>query len=595
MNGRLQVSTGDNRAAEFDQYPGELISRGVVYKTPDASLMGQGLSGTVDLGTIRPLDYKKRLIAINLRGTTNSNKSTLSGASNTGNRISLTYVDQFADGKLGVAIGYAHLDDPTSTQHFKYWGFEDNTSNAGTCLNPAQTNSWCGPVSNAQNNHFDAAHANAWRLGGFEAQNFTRTNVRDGVIGVIDFRPDDNFRSVNDFYYSKFEQHEQSHGLMGTLGVWGGTGPDTPFTAVNRPQITGETFAVIPGAPTTATGGQFLNNGGTISNIRLINRSDYGSRSDEMYAIGSRNTWKMGQWSMLLDLSTSQATRKEVSGTESYAGVGPTLRVDGAGLTSLTYSIPDDGPMRFTSSINFDNPANLVLGDTAGWGADGHIRYPKVKDQISQLRFGGTREMDYGWIKSVDMGIAYSVRTKSKAVEEFDLCLKNVLPVCRSTGVALPAAYTVHSDFSWLGLGSIAGIDLENGLNSIYDLRPILDENHYDKFWKVEEKLTTYYAKFDMTGDMFSVPFRGNFGLQLAQQSQRSIGNTIKTVNGVVQILPFDKETSYANLLPSLNLVFDVMENTNLRVGLGRAMARPRMDDLRANARAGVNLLTVAW
>ncbi len=57
LNGREQVSTGDNRSIEFDQYPSELLSAVVVYKTPDSNLVGQGLAGTIDLRTQRPLAY----------------------------------------------------------------------------------------------------------------------------------------------------------------------------------------------------------------------------------------------------------------------------------------------------------------------------------------------------------------------------------------------------------------------------------------------------------------------------------------------------------------------------------------------------------
>ena len=72
LNGREQVSTGDNRSIEFDQYPSELLSAVVVYKTPDAQLVGQGLAGTIDLRTMRPLDYGKRAMAFNIRGERNS-------------------------------------------------------------------------------------------------------------------------------------------------------------------------------------------------------------------------------------------------------------------------------------------------------------------------------------------------------------------------------------------------------------------------------------------------------------------------------------------------------------------------------------------
>ena len=53
-SGRELVSTGDNRSVEFDQYPSELLSGVTVYKTPDAGLVGQGLSGTLDMQTVRP-------------------------------------------------------------------------------------------------------------------------------------------------------------------------------------------------------------------------------------------------------------------------------------------------------------------------------------------------------------------------------------------------------------------------------------------------------------------------------------------------------------------------------------------------------------
>ncbi len=52
LNGREQTSTGDNRAVEYDQYPAEVVSAVNVYKTPMATLIGQGLSGTVDMRAV---------------------------------------------------------------------------------------------------------------------------------------------------------------------------------------------------------------------------------------------------------------------------------------------------------------------------------------------------------------------------------------------------------------------------------------------------------------------------------------------------------------------------------------------------------------
>ena len=112
LNGREIVSSNDGRAVEYDQFPSELIGAATVYKTPSATLIGQGLSGTVDLMARRPLDSRGREIAINVRGETNSLKTQVPGvASPSGNRISLSYLNQFADNTIGVAveIGRAHV------------------------------------------------------------------------------------------------------------------------------------------------------------------------------------------------------------------------------------------------------------------------------------------------------------------------------------------------------------------------------------------------------------------------------------------------------------------------------------------------------
>jgi len=64
LNGREQTSTGDTRAVEFDQYPSEVVNRVNIYKTPSASLVGQGLVGTIDVRTIRPLEAREQVFAI---------------------------------------------------------------------------------------------------------------------------------------------------------------------------------------------------------------------------------------------------------------------------------------------------------------------------------------------------------------------------------------------------------------------------------------------------------------------------------------------------------------------------------------------------
>ncbi|WP_457326128.1 TonB-dependent receptor plug domain-containing protein, partial [Roseateles sp. P5_E11] len=111
LNGRELVSTGDNRSVEFDQYPSELLAGVSVYKTPDGGLVGQGLSGTIDMQTVRPLNFGSRVMAVNVRGQRNS-LGGAAGSKGTGNRVSASYIDQFADRTVGLVLGYAHQETP---------------------------------------------------------------------------------------------------------------------------------------------------------------------------------------------------------------------------------------------------------------------------------------------------------------------------------------------------------------------------------------------------------------------------------------------------------------------------------------------------
>ena len=67
---------------------------------------------------MRPLDYGKQAIVLNLRGEQNSNDDLGADSDTDGYRASFSYIDQFMDGKLGFAFGYAHLDSPMATRGF---------------------------------------------------------------------------------------------------------------------------------------------------------------------------------------------------------------------------------------------------------------------------------------------------------------------------------------------------------------------------------------------------------------------------------------------------------------------------------------------
>jgi len=558
LNGRLQVSTGDNRAAEFDQYPSELVNSAIVYKTPDASLVGQGLSGTVDLHTIQPLDYHHRVVSIGVRGSHNSNGKLNADSDVNGNRLSFAYIDQFMDGKLGIALGYAHLDDPSQTRHSKRWWWD------------------------VQGGRFGPGHDNALGLHGVEAWSDSREQVRDGYMGIVEFKPNDNFHSVNDLYYSKFNQTDTTRGVMWYQTQWA---DDISFTDSRFAQV---------------HGGEVWT-GGTVNGIVPIVRNDYNDREDKMYSIGSKNTWSMANWRMLADLGYSHSERNEVV-SETYAGYG----TDPTPLTRTFDSIHENvgfsGFPILDPDLNYGDASQVYLGDVApwgGWGHDGTIRYPHVTDELITARLQGSHDLAWGPFSSVDLGVDFSKRTKEKAVDEYNLCLKGWVDDgsgnCHGTRVPVASNYLVQStDLGWAGFGPILSFDIPAVEDTYYDKLAIKDESNYDKFWGVEEKLSTAFFKFNIESHVFGIPVRGNLGVQAVQAEQTSSGYLTRPGTPVT-FAWFAQTTKYTDVLPSLNLIFDISDKDLLRLGVGKAMARPRMDDMRANVSAGVDTTKGTW
>jgi iron complex outermembrane receptor protein len=127
LNGFMQATTDNNRVTQFDQYPAEIMNSVVVYKIGDAALTG-GAIGTVDMQTIRPLDYGKTALFVTAQGEYDTQGKLQPDAKDTGYRGSLTYITKLDDGKLGVVFGYSHITTPNqiiSEHPYGYYAADD--------------------------------------------------------------------------------------------------------------------------------------------------------------------------------------------------------------------------------------------------------------------------------------------------------------------------------------------------------------------------------------------------------------------------------------------------------------------------------------
>ncbi len=540
LNGREQTSTSNDRSAEFDQYPSELLSGVVVYKTPDANMSAAGLSGTIDLRTVRPLDRRGRTIALNARGEHNSNGKLNSGSSNTGKRMSVSYIDQFMNNTLGLAVGYAHLDTPGQQKEYKSW--------------------WWG-----NNNKLPAGNEDVIALKGAEVTSTSRKQVRDGLMAVVDWKPNRDLRSTLDLYYSQFDQEEIMRGMM-----WNSA--DT--VTYRNPQI--ETI-----------GGTRLLTGGTLVGMEPIVRNDYNERRDEMGAFGWNTRLRLNdRWSVDGDLSYSTAKRRETT-SETYAGLGPA----GSGATddNFGFQIPvGAGLPQFTPSRDFTNPGIIRLTDVGGWGHDATMHHPRVEDRLGAAKLNVRGDLD-GWFSNVQAGLSFSKRDKSHEDVSQTYWLKNGRAL-----TTVPADIIQPStSLSWAGIPGVLSFDPRAALDRFYDKRPV-DTDVAQQDWAVSEKQALGYLRLGIDTDIGDVGLRGNLGVQYVHVNQEGQG---KAVSGNI-ITPLRDEHSYNDVLPSLNLNFDFgnyVHDTYLRLGVAKTVARPRMSDMRAGVGAGVDATTRMW
>lgn len=521
MNGREQVSTGDNRSAQFDGYPSELLSGVTIYKTPDATLIGQGLSGTVDLQTVRPLAFPKRTVALNYRRQKEGVNS--DGGGGTGNRFSAFYIDQYLNRTVGLALGYARFDSDR-VSNFRSGGYTDVLVDGVKVSAPHTVKSFT--------NH--------------------RQEQRDGFIAALQYKPSKNFTSMLDLYYSKFDSPEFKKGYEAvTSATW--TGGCNPSCALINPVI----------KDGKVDSGTWTNTHGVLANNVDINKS-------ELRSAGWNSRWRPNEtWTVEGDLSYSSAERNE-SPYETWAGAPKTMS-ETISFTGGAGGLPN---VVWSPSLDYTDTNIVTLMDAGGWGMEGYLKNLHVRDTLKSARLSAERPLDSQAFSRVSFGANYSDRYKNRAVPEWQMRLK-AGDNGAITGTGTIAAGNLGFDMiSYDELAQAGRYDLVT--NNFFDI--------YLKAWEVDEQVLTSYAKLDVDAELFSVPVRGNVGVQAVRVRQSSTGNSVDTGSGtgdsdraVIQLVD---GATYTDYLPSLNLAAELNRQQTVRLGLAKVMARPRMDQM---------------
>ena len=230
---------------------------------------------------------------------------------------------------------------------------------------------------------------------------------------------------------------------------------------------------------------------------------------------------------------------------------------------------------------DFNDPSKLLLRDIGGWGGDGFDKPYTTDDTLNQVRVEMERSFDAGWMSSLKFGLDYTTREKERFATENRLCINS----CSLSNQTAP--YPTGGDYAF-GFFGIPFLPTFNPDSYAYDsLSRDGDFGGARKSFGVEEDLTTLFVQANIQGDLGSVPVRGNFGVQVVRADQTGFGRVTYSGNNLGD--PFSVNETYTEVLPSMNLIFDLPYGQVVRTALARQAARPRMDDLSAGFGYGVN------
>ena len=538
FNGRPQASTDNNRVIQFDQYPAELMSAVKVYKTPDASLVN-GAIATVDLDTIRPLDYDKTTIAIGGQGEYDTRGALQAGANAMGGRVNVSYIDQYAGGKLGLMVGFATMSAPN--QIYAQHAYDFNEPNDVVT--------------------------------GLQDQVRSDTLARTGVISTLQWKPTNNLEVVIDGFYSFYDDNAIIRGAEIQTACCGNA------TAVGTPTEGMSSWVVTP---------QLLN-------------YNYDNRSKQ-YSLGGTVNYDFGDgWALKGDFGFSEADRNN-SRIEIYSGFG-TNGHQNTSTATLTAGAGSEGMIGISnwSMALSDNP-NIALGENLSWqqgwwpaswpngtatgnfsncgggfGAcygSAYNQHILSEDVIRDTTWSLRKDIG-GFFTDVEVGFSYSMRSKNYIDHEGIGALNS-----QNESQAIPSSWLLKpTDLSAFGLPAMFSINPKTAWASdTYTYLERADEASNN--WLVKEKVWTPYIVSRISSQMFGVPLTGNVGVQFVHSDQDVSGLNKGGGWPNYTFTPFDADQQFWDILPSMNLVWQVSDDKQIRLGAGRSLARPRFDTL---------------
>jgi iron complex outermembrane receptor protein len=544
FNGFMQATTDNNRVTQFDQYPAEILNQVTVYKTGEASLTNNAIA-TVDMQSLRPLDYGKTTLAIGAQGEYDTRGKLQPGAIDLGYRVNATYVTNWND-KIGLMLGYSHMLAPNQIYAQHPYGF-------GDVQYPTVPD---------------------YLVTGLQDQVRSDALTRDGFVATLQWKPTDKLEFTVDGFMSDYDDHAILRGDEIQTACCGNA------TLIGTPS---------PGVSSWIVAPQILNY--DYDDKAKLRSVDFTAKYD--LAAG---------WRLTADYGYSDANRTNQR-IELYSGFGTDGSMNHSTAT-LTSGAGAEGMIGISNwSESFTDLSKIALGENLNWeqyyppasegvtdypvgsgpivdnGGAGYFQAIHSDDVIQQADVRLNHEFTGFFISNVELGVSYNVRHKDYLDNEGVEAL-----ISQEESQSIPSSFLLApTNMSAFGLPDTISIDpvkaIASGQYAYFQNVP----SEYSAEWWVGEKVFTPYFEAHIDTDLMGRPLKGNFGVQ-GVHTEQSVTNYLATGFWPTQTFtPVNTTEKYWEILPSVNLNWEVADSQYIRLGIDRSMARPRFDQMGGN------------
>lgn len=599
--GGTDSSGGANRGRGFDfnVFASELFNSITVRKTAAAETEEGSLGATIDLQATRPFDYDGFTLAASVQGGYNDLSET------TNPRGALLLSNTWNDGMFGalVSVAYSERDlweEGFSSVRWAPAAAPGSTNSGGFCSplgltpqNPGNstangssaTNCAVGVARPANTASNIAAYNTANQAGVFVPRlprygRLTHHQERLGVTGSFQFAPDDDTVMSLDILYSKLDATRQED-FLESLSF------SRNAAAGGQTQIAVRDAAVENNALVY----------GVFDNVDVRSEQRYDELSTEFTQVN-----------FTIDRQFTDTLRGKFyigrAQSEFSNPVQTTVTLDRQNVQGYSFDFRNN-PNTPVINYGFDvaNPANwawrdVSLGTTLAALPRSEIRLrPNGVDTTFEAVSG-----DVAWDVNDWLTLKAGLNGKTYLSDsyEFRRTDETVVPT-------LPAGATIASITNLLtgfGTNLIPGgtasswvrpnLDAVASLFNIYcncntgvaggdfTLTSVTNGNARGGNRTIAENDFAFYVQADFNTDLGGMPFRGNVGLRKAYTEL--IAEGYSSTGGGTRVRGTNK---YDDLLPSLNLAIEPMEDLIVRFGAAKVMARPQI----GNSLAGTNYL----